>query len=497
MNKISNQHALLRISLYKKFFRIMRLTIACLLIACLHVAATGHSQDRVTLNLKSVELRKAIIAIEKKTDYRFLFNEQLLSHKPKIDITVVETPVTEVLNYIFQNTGISYRILENKLVVLKETSEQASLADLKDIRVTGRVTSAEAGDALRGVSVAVKGSRTGTTTDVGGNYAISVPDNAILVFSYVGYESKEVPVAGQAVINVTLAQSVRVQEQVVVIGYGTASKRDLTGSIVKISGKEVADRPNTNPIASLQSKVPGLYIVNNGTPGQEPDIRIRGTVSIGQVHPLYVVDGIFQDNINYINPNDIESIEVLKDPSSLAIFGVRGATGVIAITTKRARAGQTVISLSTSYGFKKLVDKIKMADAGTFKTLFDEENANNGVPSPDYSALKDNTDWIDAVTRTGQFSNTSLSISSSTDRNRFALGLGYIYDEGIIQHEKLEKMLASMSDEVKLNKAKKGGVNLKVSSKHNPYVPTGVWIQARKPSRKFSEGTKTFRVKDP
>ncbi|TMI87714.1 MAG: SusC/RagA family TonB-linked outer membrane protein, partial [Bacteroidetes bacterium] len=497
MNKISTQHALPRYSLCKKFFRIMRLTIACLLIACLHVAATGHTQDKVTLNLKSVELRKAIIAIEKKTDYRFLFNEQLLTHKPRVDVTAVETPVTEVLDHIFQNTGISYRILQNKLVVLKESSEEASLANLVDIRVTGHVTSVEGGDALRGVSVAVKGSRTGTTTDVSGNYAITVPDNATLVFSYVGYESKEVPVAGQAVINVSLAQSVRVQEQVVVIGYGTASKRDLTGSIVKVSGKEVADKPNTNPIASLQSKVPGLYIVNNGTPGQEPDIRIRGTVSIGQVHPLYVVDGIFQDNINYLNPNDIESIEILKDPSSLAIFGVRGATGVIAITTKRARAGQTVISFSTSYGFKKLVDKIKMADAATFKTLFDEENANNNVTSPDYSALTGNTDWIDAVSRTGQFSNTSLSISSSTDRNKFLFGLGYIYDEGIIKHEKLEKILFSLSDEVKVNKAIKVGVNLNASRQHNPYDATWVLDAARKAMPQISAGTKTFRVKDP
>ena len=129
-------------------------------------------------------------------------------------------------------------------------------------------------------------------------------------------------------------------DQVVVIGYGTASKRDLTGSIAKIAGKEVADKPNTNPVSSLQGKVAGLSLVNSATPGQQPDIRIRGTISIGSVKPLYVVDGIFNDNIDYINPADIESIEILKDPSSLAIFGVRGAGGVIAITTKRAKAGQ-------------------------------------------------------------------------------------------------------------------------------------------------------------
>ena len=497
MSKITNQHALLQDQFFKKFVRIMRVMIACLLIACLHVSASGYSQDNITLNLKSVELRKALIAIEKKTDYRFLFNENLVAHKPKIGINVVEAPVIQVLDQLLQNTGITYKVLGNKLVVLKEISDEISLADLKDTRVTGRVTSSEGGDALPGVSVAVKGANIGTTTDATGHYALTVPDNATLVFSSVGYESKEVAVAGQTSINVTLALSTKVQEQVVVIGYGTASKRDLTGSITKISGKEVQDKPNTNPVASLQSKVAGLYVVNNGTPGAEPDIRIRGTVSIGQVHPLYVVDGIFQDNIDYVNPNDIESIEVLKDPSSLAIFGVKGATGVIAITTKRARAGQTIINFNVSYGFKKLVDKIKMVDANGFNTLFQEENANNGVATPDYSALTGNTDWIDAVTQTGQFNNTSLTVSTSTERNKFSMGLGYIHDEGIIMHETLEKLLLSLNDEVRLNKAIRIGVNLNASRVHNPYDATGILDEARKVMPQISAGTKPFKVKNP
>ncbi|MGE5519363.1 MAG: carboxypeptidase-like regulatory domain-containing protein, partial [Candidatus Dadabacteria bacterium] len=239
----------------------------------------------------------------------------------------------------------------------------AAASPLTDTRITGKVTG-QNGEALVGVSVSVKGTTVGTTTDANGNYSITVPTGSTtLVFSYVGYETKEMEVRDQTVINVSLGTSRTTMDEVVVIGYGTASKRDLTGSITKVSGREVADKPNSNPVASLQGKVAGLYIVNSGNPGQEPDIRIRGTVSIGQVHPLYVVDGIFQDNINYLNPNDIESIEVLKDPSSLAIFGVRGATGVIAITTKRAAAGRTVINLNTSYGFKKLVDKIQMANA--------------------------------------------------------------------------------------------------------------------------------------
>ena len=188
--------------------------------------------------------------------------------------------------------------------------------------VTGKVTD-ENGAALNGVSVQVKGTNKGTTTNSTGVYSIATSNTDVLVFSYVGYETQEIAVGSKTELNVTMAPAKSTSlEQVVVIGYGTAQKRDLTGSIVKVAGKEVADKPNANPISSLQGKVSGLYVVDNATPGSQPDIRIRGTVSLGQVHPLYVVDGIFNDNIDFVNPNDIESIEVLKDPSSLAIFGM-------------------------------------------------------------------------------------------------------------------------------------------------------------------------------
>ncbi len=342
--------------------------------------------------------------------------------------------VTDVLNDLFSNTKLTYRVLENNLVVITQKNIITN-----GITVSGRVTNAS-GEGIPGVSVKIKNAAVGTSTDAVGGYSISAPDNATLVFSSIGYTSLEMPVNSRSTINVTLATSVQSIDAVVVIGYGVANKRDLTGSITKIAGKEIADKPNSNPVASLQGKVAGLSVVNNGTPGAAPDIRIRGTVSIGQVHPLYVVDGIFNDNIDYLNPNDIESIEVLKDPSSLAIFGVKGATGVIAITTKKAKTGQVTVNFNTNFGTKKLVDKIKLVDAAGFNLLFAEENANDGVATPDYSALTANTDWIDAVTRVGKFSNNNLSISGTTEKNRFTLGLGYIYDEGIVIREKLEKM---------------------------------------------------------
>jgi len=364
--------------------------------------------------------------------------------------------------------------------------------------VTGKVTGSD-GSPIAGVTVQEKGAKTGTATDASGNFSLSVtkPD-AFLVISSLGYETQTISLAGRSSVDVTLsAAAAKELEQVVVIGYGTANKRDLTGSIVKVSGKEVADKPNVNPVASLQGKVAGLSVVNNGTPGQAPDIRIRGTVSIGQVHPLYVVDGIFEDNIDYINPNDIESIEILKDPSSLAIFGVKGATGVIAITTKKAAAGKTVVNFNTSYGFKQLVDKIKMADASQFKTLFDEENANNNVTTPDYSALTANTDWISAVTRTATFNTNNLSISSGTDKNKFNLGLGYSSDQGIIRHEQLDRLLLSLTDEVKLNKAIKVGVTLNAQRQHDPYDATNILNEARQVMPQVSAKTKPFLVQNP
>src|SRR5690606_27234628 len=179
-----------------------------------------------------------------------------------------------------------------------------------------------------------------TQTDINGNYSLQVEPTAPLVFSFISYATQEIAVDNRELINLKLVTSSQELDQVVVIGYGTAQKRDLTGSIATVQGSEVADRPATNPVASIQGKVAGVQIVNSGRPGQDPDIRIRGTNSINSVKPLYVVDGLLNDNINFLNPADIESIEVLKDPSSLAIFGVRGANGVIAVTTKRAKTGQ-------------------------------------------------------------------------------------------------------------------------------------------------------------
>jgi TonB-linked SusC/RagA family outer membrane protein len=352
-------------------------------------------------------------------------------------------------------------------------------------RVTGRITG-ENNQPVPNVSVVIRGTTTGTTTNEQGVYTITVPnDRAILVFSSVGYGSREVAVGNQSSLDVRLDQaSANSLGEVVVIGYGTATKRDLTGSITKISGREVADKPNVNPVASLQGKVAGLSVVNSGTPGQEPDIRIRGTVSVNEVKPLYVVDGIFQDNISFLNPNDIESIEILKDPSSLAIFGIRGATGVIAITTKRAKAGQVMINVNSTFGAKKLSDRIAMTDAAGFQKLFQEEEVNINVPANqrfDFSKWNGNTNWVDELTRQGLFNMNNVSLTGATDRNRFYMGIGYMKEEGIIKYEKLDKITLNLSDEFRVSKAFRFGFSMNGMRQKLPFSQaSGLLFDARR-----------------
>ena len=334
-----------------------------------------------------------------------------------------------------------------------------SLSAQDIISVQGTVTDSETGERIPGVTVSVKNSTIGTQTDIEGNYLIKVDPSATLVFSFISYVTKEIAVNNQQKINVQLVTSTQELEQVVVIGYGTAAKRDLTGSIATVKGSEVADKPATNPVSSIQGKVAGVQIVNSGRPGADPDIRIRGTNSINSVKPLYVVDGILNDNINFVNPADIESMEILKDPSSLAIFGVRGANGVIIITTKKAKTGQLNFNFNTTIGFKDVSDRMKLTDAAGFKLLYNEQLANEGNPAYNYGSWGANTDWQDQIFQQGFLNYNNISVSGASENNKFYMGLGYTTEEGVIHYEKLNKITLNVNDELQVTDNLKFGIN--------------------------------------
>lgn len=336
-------------------------------------------------------------------------------------------------------------------------------------QIRGMVVDAKSNEPLIGVSILEKGTSNGAITNVNGEFSITASIGSTLVISYIGYQSQELK-ASTGNMKVLMQEDAKQLNEVVVIGYGTATKRDLTGSIVKIGGDEVTNKPNINPIASLQGKVSGLNVVNSGQPGSEPDIRIRGTVSLNQTKPLYIVDGIFNDNINFVNPSDIESMEVLKDPSSLAIFGVRGANGVIIVTTKKGQQGKINVNVSSSLGVKNIVSTPQMTDRTGFITLYDEQRANqNAAPYTNYSLFNGNTNWINEISQKNAIVNiNNISISNGTDNNQLYIGLGYTNEQGLIKYERYNKFTASFNDELKLSKHVKIGIGVNGSKDTYP-----------------------------
>ncbi len=439
--------------LSKKLLRIMKLTMLLLTVFCLHVSAHTYSQEKISLKMKTVELKKVLQAIEKSSDYRFLFDEVLVKGKPKVSVDVENADINQVLALVLSNTGIGYQILNTNLVVLKKSGTQQ---ELKDITVSGKVTSST-GEPLAGVSVTLKSSSVGTTTNAEGNYSLTVPDDATLVFTSIGYTSVEEKVNGRSAINIVLQPATQSMNEVVVVGYGTQRKRDLTGSVSSIKGDEVSKMPSTSPIASLQGKVPGLTISNTGRAGASPVVRIRGINSTNSASPVYVVDGILHDNIDFLNPADIETIDILRDPSSIAIYGLRGANGVIAVTSKKAARGQTRINLQSSVGVQTVQNKIALTDAAGFRKLYTAQLANLNAAPFDYTNYNANTNWQDLVLQDAIITSHNLSVSNNSDKTTTYLNIGYTDQEGVLKYDRFQRYLVRLNEEIRINKNIKVG----------------------------------------
>lgn len=302
-------------------------------------------------------------------------------------------------------------------------------------------------DPLVGVSVLEKGTTNGVISDVDGNFSIKINQNATLVISYIGMTQQEIKVGNQTTLTIQLKEDTQLLAETVVIGYGSAKKRDLTGSITNVKGEDIANKPVSNPLSALQGKVAGVQVINSGRAGADPEIRVRGTNSINGYKPLYIVDGLFNDNISFLNPQDIESMEILKDPSSLAIFGVRGANGVIIVSTKKAKEGHTRVNINGSFGFKSVTDQIEMVDAAGFKELYNEQLRNQGTAEFDFSNWKGNTNWQDEIFQTGLITNNNISISGASAKHSFYLGAGYAFEQGNIKNEKYSKVTLNVSND--------------------------------------------------
>lgn len=344
----------------------------------------------------------------------------------------------------------------------------------QDFTVSGKVSSQEDVEGIPGVSVTVKGTVQGTTTDINGNYSISTNSESVLIFSFVGMVSQEITVGNKNQIDVILSASTTGLDEVIVVGYGVQTKKDITGSIVGIKGDKLKNVTALSPMQSIQGKLAGVQIVNSSAPGSAPMVRIRGVGTMkGGANPLYVVDGIITGDIRNINQADIVSVDILKDASSSAIYGVRGANGVIIITTKSGTKGKMEVNLSSKAGVHSIINDVKMANSKLFAEYSNEAAAYDMQEAPyDLSKIKYNTDWMDAITRQSFTQEHNLSINGGSDKNTYYFSLGYMEDQGILKTNDYSRFSMRMNNTYKLSDKIKVGNNLSLSrykSNNAPY----------------------------
>ena len=336
------------------------------------------------------------------------------------------------------------------------------------ITVSGKVFDKDLGQVVIGANILEKGTDNGTVTNVDGMYSISVSSGATLVFSYVGMQTQEVKVNGRQTIDVVLTADAKTLDDVVVIGYGTIRKRDLTGSIVSVKGDEIKSNPSMSPLSALQGKVPGMDVITQGNAGASPKITIRGIGSMANSNPYYIVDGMFTDNIDFVNTSDIASVEVLKDASSLAMFGVKGANGIIIITTKRGQEGKVTFNVDSYTGFQTIMpgDKLKLADGNQFTEWYREllTNSKQDILDDDPDAIIDaskysfnpqvpgvGTNWVDQVTRSALITSQSISASTASQKSHSFFSLSYFKQDGVVKYDNYEQYTARFNTDYKFN----------------------------------------------
>ncbi|MEQ9441779.1 MAG: TonB-dependent receptor [Cyclobacteriaceae bacterium] len=385
--------------------------------------------------------------IESETEYSFSYYQGEINLKKPLSINRKRHSVYDLLVDVSAQTGLSFRQINNVInVKIKEKDNETEGVEIikTALTVTGRVSDAN-GEYLPGVNVLVKGSSLGTVTDVQGSYNINVPnEDDVLVFSSIGYTTQEVPVNGRTTIDLSLEEDVKSLEEIVVIGYGAVEKRDLTGAVSSVSEEEIKSLPVTRVDQALQGRAAGVQVTQtDASPGGNVRIRIRGGNSLQAGNdPLYVIDGFAgAGNLTSLNPSDIESIEILKDASATAIYGARGANGVVIITTKRGKAGQSSISFDASYSIQEIRNKIDMLNGTQFAEMVNEARTNDGL-EPYYDnpqAFGEGTDWQDQIYRTGSFANYQLAFSGGNDKLRYAVTGNRSNQEGIIKNSSFER----------------------------------------------------------
>lgn len=453
-----------------QLFRIMRLTSLFLVSICVHVSAASRSQT-VTLNVKQQPITNVLASIEAQTGYLIVYNDRYVTRDVLVSLQVADQPLETVLDQVLTPRALSYQIKGKTIAIRGQRGKRAAEAALlehpeeQQRTISGKVTD-DRGEPLAGVTVSVKGTTTAAITESGGTYRINAAAGGMLtlVFSSIGYQTKEEQVGDRTVVNVNLSSAQSDLDEVVVVGYGTQRKRDITGSVSSVKAEDIAALPSINAMQSLVGRSAGVQVMqNSGAPGAGMNVRIRGGNSIiGGNEPLYVVDGFaISGRPTILDPSDIASMEVLKDASATAIYGSRGANGVVIITTKRGAEGTSQVSFDSYFGTQQVIKTLDVLNARQFAELANERAANdNTTPyftEAEIAGFGEGTNWQNEIFRSAPIQNHSLNFSGGNEKTQYSISPSYFNQQGILINSGYERgslrnnISHSVSDKFKVN----------------------------------------------
>ncbi|WP_305257487.1 SusC/RagA family TonB-linked outer membrane protein, partial [Parabacteroides goldsteinii] len=407
-----------------------------------------HQQVRLTGS--NVTLKTAFKQIEQQTKLFVDYNTQEVNDSRVLTKLPKNSNVKEVMEQLLEGSGCSITFSNGHIIINKQARTVSSTKNISG------VVKDETGEPVIGANVVVKGTTNGTVTDMNGRYSLEVPEGGVLQISYIGYNTQEVKVGSGDVVNVSLREDSEALDEVVVIGYGTVKKSDLTGAVGSVQMKDVSQVGITSADRALQGQIAGVQVnARTGQPGESMMIRVRGSNSLaGGNEPLYVIDGMPVEKMNSdINPEDILSMEVLKDASSTAIYGSRGANGVVMITTKRGRTGDTVLEYNGYVGVSSLRKKLDLLGKDDYIAMVNEvsQNDGNGIAiTPEQAAMLPNNDWQDLAYQTALTHSHQVSVSGGTDKTKLYSSLNYMNQEGIIKGSDYNRFALRINGDQKL-----------------------------------------------
>jgi TonB-dependent starch-binding outer membrane protein SusC len=422
-------------------------------MANMFASPTYSQSTKISLSLKDATIEEVLNKIENVSEFYFLYNQKLIDVNQKVNIDAENEPIKDILDNLFKNGGINFVVYDRQIILTPSDVSSLSAA-LQQLKITGTITD-ENGKPLPGATVQIDGTPLGVLSDANGKYAIDIKNvNAVLVISFIGYETQRVSVSGKTTIDIQMLPNSKQLEEVVVVGYGQQKKRDITGATSSIKSDVIASRPITRVDQALQGTTPGVSVQStSGQPGTSASVRIRGINSItGSNDPLYVIDGYVGGNISSVSPEDIESIEVLKDASSTAIYGSRGSNGVVMVTTKRGAEGKLRVDFNAWGSAASMPRYLSLMNAYDFATVKNEISPNT-FSSTQLADFKTNpgTDWQKAITRTAYVQNYQLTLSGGSSNIKYLVAGGYLDQPGILINQGYKKADLRVNVDVKAN----------------------------------------------